>query len=373
MVGGGTTLVESCLLGREAIGYDIDPLAWLVAKVKSYPLSDAVIERAFLRISSLVEKDLAELKKHAQAAGVVQRATPPEFHNRDYWFLPSVSKTLALLSHHIANEQMRRSVRDFLWVAFSSLILARTSVANARDIIHSRHHFFRHPEPPDVMTKFKARVKQMRQQMQEFVAENKAKEVSRAYIGDARRLCVRSESIDLVFTSPPYVTAIDYSRAHFLAVPWMTEVLGVTFDEYLSIGPSYIGTERGRFREDFTLHRKMRSYETAHSVLSVLEKTSPRHAKLTQRYFLDMHRVFTRIARVLKVGGHAIMVVCPSHIRKVPVPTHTVFTEMGKELGLRRKKLHTRTINERRRLLPYMLEEFGKRMDTEYVIVFQKS
>ena len=49
-------------------------------------------------------------------------------------------------------------------------------------------------------------------------------------------------------------------------------------------------------------------------------------------------------------------------------------TEMGK--GIRpsqQKETLTRIINEQRRILPYILEEFGKRMDTEYVIVFQKS
>lgn len=39
--------------------------------------------------------------------------------------------------------------------------------------------------------------------------------------GDARQLPNQDSSIDLVVTSPPYATALDYSRAHFLAVPWM--------------------------------------------------------------------------------------------------------------------------------------------------------
>jgi DNA modification methylase len=37
MAGSGTTLVEARLLGRRAIGYDIDPLAKLIAEVKSQP------------------------------------------------------------------------------------------------------------------------------------------------------------------------------------------------------------------------------------------------------------------------------------------------------------------------------------------------
>src|SRR4051812_21202498 len=38
MVGSGTAMVESCLLGRRAWGADIDPLARLIAKAKATPV-----------------------------------------------------------------------------------------------------------------------------------------------------------------------------------------------------------------------------------------------------------------------------------------------------------------------------------------------
>jgi len=41
--------------------------------------------------------------------------------------------------------------------------------------------------------------------------------------------------------------------------------------------------------------------------------------------------------------------------------------------GLKLKGKHTRTINLGKRILPYMQEAFGKRMDTEYVLIFQKN
>src|SRR5262245_21860696 len=46
MMGSGTTLVEARLPGRNAVGYDIDPLARLIAGVKSRLVSDTSIEMA---------------------------------------------------------------------------------------------------------------------------------------------------------------------------------------------------------------------------------------------------------------------------------------------------------------------------------------
>lgn len=50
MAGSGTTMVESRLLGRHCYGLDIDPLARLVAEVKSTPLDDGLIGAAFERV-----------------------------------------------------------------------------------------------------------------------------------------------------------------------------------------------------------------------------------------------------------------------------------------------------------------------------------
>jgi hypothetical protein len=83
-------------------------------------------------------------------------------------FLPDVKQALAVLLYHIDQTQMSQDVREFLWVAFSAIILTKVSVANARDIIHSRHHYFEHKEVPDVIEKFETRVRKMRRQMEEY-------------------------------------------------------------------------------------------------------------------------------------------------------------------------------------------------------------
>jgi DNA modification methylase len=374
MVGSGTTLVEARLMGRHAIGYDIDPLARLIAQVKSRELDDANIESAYEAVVEQTVGDLDILKSGKAPPSLHERALPPDFHNQKYWFSPEVSTALAILSHHISEIAMPSEVRDFLWVAFSSLILAKKSVANARDIIHSRHHHYKHPSPPDVLAKFEARIRQMRKRMAEFrkQCENTPSATTEARLGDARCLRLEDESVDLVFTSPPYGTALDYPRAHFLAVAWMQRAFQLTVQEYKANAPNYIGSERGRLARNFEIDERLSEFDLAKSVVLALDEKSTRHAKLIQKYFVDMRQALSEMARVLGHRRHAIIVICPSHIRKVEVPTHDVFIEMGCTAGLELKKKYTRTINSRLRLLPYMPKAFGDRMTTEFILVFQK-
>ena len=377
MMGSGTTLVEAKLLGRSGVGIDIDPLARLIAEVKCSALSDADIEAGYSAVCRKAA-ELADLRLSLPSS-VCCKATASGPLPKE-WFSSSVTRDLARLARAIESTILTREVRNFFWIAFSSVILARTSVANARDIIHSRPHRFVHSKLPNVFGVFERRVRIMRRRMAEM---NKRRGRSipenppgiRTLLGDARKLDhLAEDSVDLVFTSPPYATALDYPRAHFLAVAWMEKALGITLTDYLSRGARYIGSEKGRFgAQDFALDNAFERQPICSRILTKLAQSSPRHAKLVQRYFLDMVQVLDEVRRVLRRRHHAIFVVCPSHIRKVPIPTEEVFVELSRSASLRLKAKHSRTIDCRRRLLPYMNgNSLGARMSTEYVLVFRR-
>jgi len=193
MMGSGTTLVEARLLGRNAVGYDIDPLARLIARVKSRLVSDKSIETACDQVVKRARADLDALRCGSPTARLRKRASPPDFPRRDFWFEARVSEELALLSYHISRVLASGAVRDFLWVAFSSLILSRTSVANARDIVHSRPHYWKHSEIPTVIPRFEVRIQRMRKQATQFREMYATEHHTRisARIGDARGLRLR--------------------------------------------------------------------------------------------------------------------------------------------------------------------------------------
>ncbi len=385
MVGSGTTLVEARLLGRNALGLDIDPLARLLSEVKSTSIEPSRLKRegaALLRRISEDSEGLKNAEGNQLPADLVARCQPPQVDHLDYWFLPTVTTDLALIKYHIMSSDTPVDLRNFFLVAFSSLILARTSVANARDIVHSRHHYMKHELPPDVCARFQQRLGTMTRMMEDFwkrCLEMSDKTVSTKIIGsDARKISVSDGTIDLVFTSPPYCSALDYTRAHQLAVAWLQDVLGVSQAEYALLGRQYIGTERATKSFSTLAGIELPDAPLLKEVVDQIAATDDHKGNTVKKYFVDMQRVLSEIGRVLKRNRYLVLVVCPSHIRKVDIPTHDIFGQMVEKLdlgdGSRLSQVACieRTLDDRRRLLPYMQKAFGRRMRTEYVVVYKK-
>jgi hypothetical protein len=89
--------------------------------------------------------------------GRVDEDWRPALPGWERWFRPDVARDLARLRAAIFALGADRDVTDLLWVCFSSLIVARTSVANARDLVHSRHHYQFREQDPQCMQRFRMR------------------------------------------------------------------------------------------------------------------------------------------------------------------------------------------------------------------------
>jgi hypothetical protein len=367
MVGSGTTLVEAALLGRRAWGMDLDPLARLIAKAKATPIPIDRWDEATRR----VEARLAD--------GVQSDGWRPSLDDLEKWFLPTVIDDLGRLRALILGGDWHSDVGDLLWVAFSALIVARTSVANARDLVHSRHHYHRWDKAPDTLGRFLAHLRRFRRLMADYLrrlekADNPVPDV-RLLGEDARDLPLDDETVDLVFTSPPYGSALDYTRAHMFAVAWMPEVLGTNITGYRELGRHYVGTDRAPFAEASPLRPRLPrlDHEPVDALVRQLSRADLKRAWIVHRYFREMTSVLTEAGRVVRPGGHVVLVICPSNIRKVQIPTHQLLATLaGVVAPLETVEVLERTINERRRVMPYIEATFGPRMREEYVVVLRR-
>lgn len=302
----------------------------------------------------------------------------PDFPNRDYWFSPKVQQDLLRL-RALISEVSDRQVREFLLVVYSSIIIAKgpTSVANARDIAHSRSHFFQRDEVPDVWSRFLDRYRRAFRGLKDFSAQatRGARTVVLGY--DARALPYRSNVADAIVTSPPYVTAIDYPRGHKFSVWWIGEMIGVSSRVYEQLRYAYIGTESVPSRERLALRSAPIGIPTIDRMIASLDDADEKRAGRARRYFHDMRLALHEMLRTLKQNGHVILVVADSNLRGVEVPTADCLVQLAESLRVDgthfvHRETFQRTIREASRQLPIKRGGNGEGMKTERVLVLQR-
>lgn len=111
--GTGTTLVEANLRGIDAIGTDINPLARLIAKVKTKLISIEIIDNYLNEFKNFVFLiKFRNLKTEPKI---------PNFKNMDYWFKKETIYFLAIIKEFIENIDII-DVKDFFKIAFSETI-----------------------------------------------------------------------------------------------------------------------------------------------------------------------------------------------------------------------------------------------------------
>lgn len=143
-------------------------------------------------------------------------------------------------------------------------------------------------------------------------------------------LPVASKSIDLVLTSPPYLTRIDYAVAYTRELAF----LGVDISRDRSLRSALMGTTliRGGEADDLKLG------SIADSMLADISSHSSKassgyYRKQTIQYLVDLTLGLSEITRVTKSGGSLHLVVQDSYYKDVPVRLADICVEESELRG----------------------------------------
>ena len=336
MAGSGTALVEAMLAGRHAIGIDLDPLAVLIAQVKSRPLNLPQCARTGAECLQKAKKSL----NLAIGEELNRFYSPQTIEFFRYWFEErTIAEIFTLVRTIQAVEEVH--IRAFLQVVFSSIIITKTGgLTRARDLAHSRPH--RDPEKQvrqSAFESFRERLDLSIESLESIIDATGRAVIARA---DARSLPLRSNSVHLIVTSPPYAAnAIDYIRAHKFSLMWF----GHTPKALTNLRSKYIGAELRSPKLVF-------ASETANLILHSLQQKDERRASVVAHYFRDMETALREMRRVLAGGRAAILVVGSSTIRGVEIKAPTVLAELAESVGFRVIGVAKREIVRDARMMP---------------------
>ncbi len=358
-VGSGTTIVEALVNGRVGVGVDINPVARLIAQVKSTPLEPDLLADTFCHL----ERDLSARSLHFEPV-------IPRNERIDYWFPPRQRRRLGkVLGRIMAVEPS--ALRDFFLVAFSQTLKA-CSIWLQRSIKPTRDP---NKVPAEPVEAFLRQANRMIKRNREFWDLLPAPvcyhpdHYRRIECADARTLPVGDGAASLIVTSPPYVTSYEYADLHQLAALWL---------RYCDSLPEF----RKRFVGSAHSERTAAELGSA-TAESICAQLKSRKAEEVRNYFADMYECFGEMRRVLKVGGKACVVIGNTRLMQVEILNAEVFVEQMRALGLRLRKTIKRQIPSK--ILPQTRDPASGRFAStgrtakslaypvEYILVMEKT
>ncbi len=371
MCGSGITLLEGWAAGRKAIGVDLDPLARRQAKARTTAMCEGKIRSAGDEALRRTADLMAGLGPQRDPLEAVQAdMDPPTQEFLNYWFFPETQRELACLTLAI-REESDADLRNLLEVVFSATIVTKSGgVSRARDLAHTRPHRVSDKVPRRPIPLFANLIER---------AADAYGSINRDLVGDssivpgdARSLPLPDCSVDLIVTSPPYANALDYMRAHKFSLTW----LGDPIPSLTKLRREYIGSESPGSQEMSSVDSLPAKVE---AVVERVGEADATKSRVLRRYFADMSASISEMRRVLRPGSAAVIVVGPSTMRGILVPTHECLADLATYAGLEVVRVAPRNLDRDRRMMPARNTQrpgsdgtdttgIERRMHTEYVI-----
>lgn len=356
--GSGSVLAEAKVMGRNSWGIDLNPLAILIARVKTTAISPSILYKEFYRLIERV-REMPDAE-----------ACTPQFFNIDFWFKEPVIRGLAKIKGAI-NEIETAEVREFFQVTFSEVVRL---VSNSRS-----HEFklFRYPQErlnnyhPDALRLFMQKAGANIEGMRHFHKVCPPNIWTRVIQADSTKPVSQIEagSVDIIVTSPPYGdsrTTVAYGQFCRLSSQW----LGLLPEKAPDIDREMLGGKSAEYTNANL------SSPTLDNVAGLIAEKDIARARQVRSFYVDLCKCLPNMANYLKVGGHACIVIGNRRVKGIQLPTDVIICELSQMFGLDPLQIIVRNIPSK--TMPLKNSPTNVRgiiedtMHKEYIVILRK-
>lgn len=355
--GSGSVLVEAVLHDCESYGIDINPLALLLAKVKTTPINSQLLIEEYQKFIEFRDKNPESIEI-------------PSFFHIDYWFKPNVIKNLAVIKAWL-NEIEDEDVKDFFKISFAETVRTTSNTRNGEFKLYRLPKKKLDTYNPNVFVEFgrvaNHNIKKMRDLFRKCPPNPKKPHI---FYEDTRtKTSVPKNSVDLIITSPPYgdsKTTVAYGQFSRLSLQW----LGLSKKEVTDIDKISLG---GIPIDDSEIKQRSHSLDLA---IDKIAKMNDKRIKDVLSFYTDLDRCFEEIDRITRAGSTFCIVVGNRTVKGVQMPTDEIISELLHHHGFEHEQTIIRKIpnkvmpsqnsptNEPGKLSPTMTEE--------YIVIMEK-
>jgi len=325
--GCGTVSVEARRRDYDFYGCDLNPVAVLISKVKSSAYDLQLVEN---KKKNIIEYfDTHEIKAFYSQAN----------ERLKYWFIESQYNELYALKQAIEQCTENDKYRELFYCIFSS-ILKGTSKWLTKSI---KPQVDPKKEIHNVKDSFEKQYKVFIKAIREAnFRDNSIVEIEQINVLDIEK----KEYVDLIVTSPPYVTSYEYADLHQLSSLW----LGYT-NNYAELRTNSIGSLYNAQDEQIGFLT-----DTAKKIVNQFPESAKQRS--VARYYSNMNDVMGKAYDLLRIGGVCVVVIGDTEYKGTKIENARCLAESFILNGFEISEISKRKISNK--FLPSHRDENGK-------------
>ncbi len=352
--GCGTVAYEARRNNMDFWGCDINPVATLIAKAKSSDYKEKRLKEYYAIILDVYSKQTINKRIFTKANDRLK-----------YWYFEEQYLDLYRLKSSIyASISKRSKYLPFFLCAFSN-ILKPTSKWLTKSI---KPQVDPDKVPVNVLNAFAEQFKRMIKASNESSIENTPE--IKIETTDFLTTRQKKPTVDMIITSPPYVTSYEYADLHQLSSLWLDFA-----DDYRNLRKGSIGSLHHDYNFDREVKRLNRSGMSI--VFNLLDRDKSK-AKSVAKYFLDIQKTTKECHRMLSENGMALFVIGNTEYKGIRMDNARHLAESLFDSGFKDVLVTKRKIT-RKILTPYRTEngcftsnKSGKKIYSEEFIIVGK-
>lgn len=342
--GVGTTLVEAMIAGHDAIGFEINPYAALACRTK---LHATHVDQE--RLASEIERFRKFYQEKTASAEKPLSQSPPGFRTRAPFYSPKVMRKVLFVLDFISTLPVT-IIRDVFRVAFASTMITYSNYSYepslGRRVSAGKDDIVDYAVGETIISKLETILEDINW-AQRLLPEH---DLHTRVINDSFFACqkyLEEGSIDLIVTSPPYVNNYHYNRntrPHMYWLGFASKPADLQPLEEQNFGTYW---QKAREKELIDLDFSLPNSDLAATLNQIREKYPEKGiyggsgwANYASAYFNDCLRFSKSMQYVLRPGGTALVVIGPSILQGVFVPTDVYLAEIAELAGLELVDIH---------------------------------
>lgn len=350
--GSGVVPLQANINGYHSIGFDINPLALLIAKTKT---------------QKYIVKELSDEFSSFKNAVLKSRGhDTPKIKNIDYWYTKDVIDDLSKIRYVLKHNDYK--YKDLFAIIFAFVCRNQSLTRNSE--------FKRYRIEEEKIKNIKSNVldkmfTHCEKTIEIITNSTKPTKSSSIMLANSEKSISSDLTYDLVITSPPYGdsrTTVAYGEYSSFGSEWIDDINSYGGQEY-KVDKESVG-KRGILNKDLKKHTILS--ETIDSIAAKDQK----RAKDVLYFFNGYYNVIRNVIANLKVGGKACFVVGNRTVKDHQIPMDQITSSFLESMGMQFENIFVREICNK--VMPSknsptnVVGAKTQTMTKEYVVIFRK-